>query len=31
MRFRRGGFITTDLDEKEEPKTFRRRRGERYY
>jgi len=31
MRFRKGGFITTDLDEKEEPRTFRRRKYEGYY
>jgi predicted phage terminase large subunit-like protein len=31
MRFRRGGFISTDLDEKEEPRTFKRRKAVGYY
>ena len=31
MRFRKGGFIGTDLDEKEEPMEFRSRRFEGYY
>ena len=30
LRFRQGGFIRTDLDEKDEPKIFRRRRGGYY-
>lgn len=31
MRFRRGGFVGTDLDEPDEPVEFRRRSSQRYY
>jgi predicted phage terminase large subunit-like protein len=31
MRFRKGGFIRTALDEEDEPRQFRRRKVEGYY
>jgi predicted phage terminase large subunit-like protein len=31
LRFRQGGFIRTDLDEKDEPQFFKRRRQAGYY
>ena len=31
MRFRKGGFIRTTLDEEDEPRQFRRRKVEGYY
>jgi predicted phage terminase large subunit-like protein len=31
MRFRRGGYVGSDLDEKEEPKMFKSNRGKGYY
>ena len=31
MRFRQGGFIRLPTDEREEPTTFKSRRGDRYY
>jgi len=30
MRFRQGGFITLDTDEKDEPQFFRRRQAAYY-